>query len=42
MEKVKCNICEKEFEGFTLNQVEHNLAVHKYSKHQEERKNAQI
>ena len=33
MEQVKCDECGKKFEGFTLNQAEHNLAVHKMSKH---------
>ena len=36
MEKTKCDECDKVLEGFTKNQAEHNLKVHKLSKHKEE------
>lgn len=33
MKKVKCKVCQKEFEGHTDGQVEHQLRVHILAKH---------
>jgi len=38
MEKIVCEYCEKVIEGFTKGQTDHNLDVHKLSKHKEELK----
>lgn len=35
MEKIKCNYCEKEIEGYTKKQVEYMLKQHILSKHPE-------
>ena len=33
MEKIKCDFCDREFEGFTKNQVEKQLLIHKINRH---------
>jgi len=35
MKTIKCDFCDKEIEGYTINQVEYLLMQHVLSKHKE-------